>query len=86
MSPFVNVALHQTAWQSSDYLTYTYYSASFAVDGYKLPLPAETLCAATAGGETSPSWTVDLVDVTYVYGVNLTNRADCCTHHNTVIL
>lgn len=70
-SQYVNVALHRLAYQSSSYNGWFGYSPSFAVNGLKSTF--ELLCATTAVSDTSPWWGVDLVYVTYVYGVNLTN-------------
>jgi hypothetical protein len=67
---YVNVAINQPTWQSG---TYGQYGSNLAVDGNKYTDIFAGSCSHTSGG-TPPWWAVDLGSLTYVYGVNLTNR------------
>ena len=68
---YVNVALNKSTWQSGQAGMYGSY---LAVDGNKNTNYSAGSCSHTAIGVTPPWWAVDLGSLTYVYGVNLTNR------------
>lgn len=69
----VNIALNRPTTASSQYmLQYSY----LATDGnFNL---ASYNCFSSWGPDSPVWWAVDLGVQTYVYGVNMTNRADCC--------
>jgi hypothetical protein len=60
-----------SSWNNGIYAT--------AVDGKTDPLWfAGGSCVETASGDYSSWLAVDLGTLTYVYGINFTNRGDCC--------
>jgi F5/8 type C domain len=76
--PYANIALRQRAWQSST-LWNSPYTADKAVDGNKDTNLFNQHCTHTdMNNELHPWWAVDLGYPVFIYGVNLTNRADCC--------
>jgi F5/8 type C domain len=74
-SQYTNLALHRPAWQSS---TLEGRGAERSVDGNKNPDWYQDSCSCTAVGDITPWLAVDLGEPTYIYGVNMTNRGDCC--------
>jgi len=76
----VNVALNRPSYQVSTFITPGVGSqyASYANDGNRwTTLWQAPYCIAT-NSSTNPWWAVDLGVKLYVWGVNFTNRADCC--------
>jgi F5/8 type C domain len=77
---YVNVALKKLTWQSSNYtsLTNVDWGSERAVDGNKNTNIFENSCSHTNMTNTVSWWAVDLGSLSRVFGVNLTNREDCC--------
>ena len=75
---YVNIALNKTTWQSSVYKDWTGWTSDLAVDGNKNTDMEANYCAHTDVTNTPSWWAVDLGSPTRVFGVNLTNRGDCC--------
>ncbi|XP_078311677.1 uncharacterized protein LOC144618806 [Crassostrea virginica] len=65
---YENIALNQTTWQSSTYLSIT--GAERAVDGRYTDLRWNRgECAASDWGQTTAEWRVDLGGVKYIHHV-----------------
>ncbi|KAH9490869.1 hypothetical protein Btru_033713 [Bulinus truncatus] len=71
-----NVALRQTAVQTSTFLTS---EASLAVDGNSNSSFSQGTCTHTDITDTNPSWTLTLDSVKSVQRFVLYNRGDCCS-------
>lgn len=83
----MNVAVNRPTWQSTDYVWEgsatgsDYGVSSRAVDGNRAANYSALSCSHTAKEDDAPWWAVDLVQLYVVYGVNVTNRVDCCGEH-----
>ena len=73
---YVNIALRQPTWQSSTFNAA--WTSDKAVDGNKDTKILDQHCSHTAGVEVHPWLAVDLGSPVFIYGINLTNRGDCC--------
>jgi F5/8 type C domain len=73
---YVNIALKKPTWQSSLYRSY--WTSNLAVDGNKNATAVANSCAHMNISNAPSWWAVDLGSLTRVFGVNLTNRGDCC--------
>jgi len=71
----VNLALGRPTWQSS---SHSNGPSRLSVDGNKNTNFFAGSCSHTADDQENPWWAVELDRPTGVYGVNLTNRGDCC--------
>jgi hypothetical protein len=67
------VALNQRAWQSSMNPSFEWCVAGKAIDGKRDTSSKNDSCSCTDSGDVTPWLAVDLGEVTYVYGVNVTN-------------
>ena len=73
---YSNLALRKPASQSSEYPGYHAY---YSNDGNKNNNDINS-CSHTLGSSVPQWWAVDLGNQSFVYGVNLTNRGDCCKY------
>lgn len=74
-NPVSNVALKGEATQSS---TYSFATASKAIDGRRNPYYNSGFCSQTLGNQADPWWRVDLRNTLIITSVKVTNRRDCC--------